>query len=132
MSEAQISSHWLPEGALRVNEALGGHFTVPFSNNNHTARSLSIEFARLALMVRTLKKDDAEEIGKAVMARVETLTTGGRPMWTDSGEAVWPNQARNDAFSTNQEHKPVFDMRDPEQQRVDPDLLRDERDRDAG
>lgn len=131
VSSAALDTHWLVEGALRVNELLGGHYTVPFDADNHTARSLSIEFARMALLERTRKKDDAEEIGKSVMARVEALTDGGRPMYSDSGDTIYPSKASNNAFSTGQGFKSVFDMRDAEQQRVDPDLLKDERDRDV-
>lgn len=126
VSEAEINSAWLPYGADRVNEAFGGWYTIPFSSNNHTARRLSIDFAYLGILIRTRNETDSEELSNQLDKRIGYLTSSGAPMLTDSGESIFPNAAQNnvfDVYNVNGTDKPVFDMRDPVYQRVDPDLI---------
>lgn len=131
VSESEITSGWLPYGALRVNECLGGYYTTPFSSNNATARDLNIHFAHLGILLRTRKQDDSPELQKSLERRCASLTSSGAPMITDDGVPIFPN-ANNvfDVYSNTKDYKPVFDLRDPINQRVDPDQLQDEWDED--
>lgn len=130
VSEAEISSVWLPHGALRVNEALGGPFATPFSDDNVTARDLSIRFAYLGILVRTHRQDDSAELRDELSRRITDIRRGNTPMITDSGDTLFVSEARNDAWSSTQDFKPTFDMRDAIEQRVDPDLIDDLNNRD--
>lgn len=124
LSVEAVNSTWLPYGALRVNEALGGYFTVPFSTNNQTARDLSIHYARLGQLERTRNQDDSQELLESINSRITMIQCGNAPMITDSGDAFFADaSATADAWSTTQDYKPLFDMRDPLDQRVDPDLI---------
>lgn len=126
VSSADINDTWLPHGALRVNEELAGAFTVPFSSNNYTAKDLSIHFGYLGLLMRTRKQDDSPELREYLQSRVAAMVSSGTPMMTDSGDAIYAsNNIKNEFWSSRETHKPVFDMRDAEQERVDPDLITD-------
>ena len=128
VSEAAVNSQWLPYGALRVNEGLGSVFTLPFSTNNQSAKDLSIHYAYLGLLLRTRNQTDSEELLKDLNLRITDIRCGNQPMITTTGEAVYPEStSRNDFWSTTQNYKPVFDMRDSLEQRIDPDQLDDER-----
>jgi len=131
VSQADISSQWIPYGALRVNEALGQCFTTPFSSNNETAKDLSIHFGYLGLLLRTRNQTDSEELRNDLMSRVSMICSGNSPMITSSGETMFPEATTlNDLYSTTQTYKPVFDMRNAECQRVDPDWIDDLNDED--
>lgn len=124
VSEADITSAWLPYGTLRVNEELGGAFTTPFSSNNLTAKDLSIHFAALGVLLRTRNQTDSEELKNDLMRRVMNINSGNMPMMTNSGVAIYPDRTtKAQVWSSTQDFKPVFDMRNPLDQRVDPDLI---------
>lgn len=128
--EAEINSHWLPEGALVVNEKLGGLYTTPFSSNNETAKNLSIHFAYLGILVsRTRKQDDSPELKGYLDQRVSSIVSSGAPMVLTDGTTIFPDKAgspKYNAWSNTQEYKPTFDMRCAEDQRIDPDRIDDE------
>lgn len=135
LNEAEITSGWLPYGTQRVNEALGGWYTLPFSTNNVTARSLTIDFAALGILIRTRKETDSKELKEDLQERIASVTASGAPLMTDSAEAIYPSpdvQNLNSIYSSTKEYKPVFDLRDPEYQRPDPDQIREEFDEDNG
>ena len=124
----EVSNHWLPHGALMVNELLGKCFTIPFSSNNETAKDLNIHFAFLGILERTRNQKDSQELKLHLDKRIENICKGNAPMITTSGEALFPNadiSNRLDAWSTTQDYKSTFDMRHPEVQRVDPDYIED-------
>lgn len=126
ISEAEISSAWLPHGALRVNESLGGAFTIPFSSNNYTARDLSIHFAYLGILKRTRNQTDSQELDECLQRRITDITCFNTPMITDSGDALYADKpGKYNVFGSTAEYKNTFDMRDPVFQRVDSDLIRD-------
>lgn len=127
-TQAEVENHWLPHGALLVNEFLGKCFTIPFSANNETAKDLSVHFAYLGILERTRNQDDSEELRNALMHRVENICKGNAPMITTSGEALFPDvdtANKFDAWSTTQDYKNTFDMRDAIDQRIDPDYIDD-------
>lgn len=125
VDKAEVESSWLPYGALRVNESLGARFTTPFSSNNQTARDLSIRYAYLGILNRTRNQSDSDEMVRALDARITALNSGSAPMILDDGTSLFANQGGAESWSSTQGYKPVFDMRDAEYQRVDPDLIRD-------
>jgi len=128
ITQAEVENHWLPHGALMVNEFLGKCFTIPFSTNNETAKDLSVHFAYLGILERTRNQDDSEELRNSLQMRVENICEGNAPMITTSGEAIFPEEEtanRFDAWSNTQDYKPTFDMREAIDQRVDPDLIED-------
>ena len=125
---AEVENRWLPHGALLVNEFLGKCFSVPFSTNNETAKDLNIHFAYLGILERTRNQNDSEELRESLMSRIENICEGNAPMITSSGDALFPNPNtanKFDAFSTTQNYKNTFDMRDTIDQRIDPDLIDD-------
>ena len=124
VDEAHINSQWLPYGALRVNEALGACFTVPFSSNNQSARDLSIHFAHLGLLLRTRNQEDSQELKADLMSRISDICSLGMGMVTDSGDILSPSTTSvNEVWSNTQGYKSVFDMRDAVCQRIDPDYI---------
>ena len=132
VSQSQINSYYLPQGALRVNETLGSCFTIPFSSNNETAKDLSIHFAHLAILLRTRNQEDSNELKKELIQRVSDICSGNLGMVLTDGTILSPGStSRNEVWSTTQNYKPVFDMRDSWEQRVDPDYLEALSDEDA-
>jgi hypothetical protein len=126
VTESEINSAWLPYGTLRVNESLGSCFTTPFSSNNETARDLSIHYAYLGILLRTRNQDDSEELKNDLILRVTDICCGNAPMILDDGTSFFAaTGSKFDAYSTTQDYKPTFDMREAEQQRIDPDLIDD-------
>lgn len=122
----EIRSVWLPYGTLRVNELLGGVFTIPFSSNNNTARDLSIHFAYLGYLLRTKNQTDSKELSENLMDRISTILEGNNPMILDDGSTLYADKGtRNDAWSNTKEYKTIFDMRGAIDQRVDPDQIDD-------
>ena len=125
---SEVEDHWLPHGALMVNEFLGKCFTIPFSDNNETAKDLNIHFAFLGILERTRNQNDSQELSESLMMRVENICKGNAPMITTSGEALFPDadiSNRLDGWSNTQEYKNTFDMRQAIHQRVDPDYIDD-------
>ncbi len=127
VDQAEVSSYWLVHGALRVNEQLACAYVVPFSSNNQTAKDLSIHFAALGILKRTRNQTDSQELGDYLKSRITDILSGGCGMITTSGQMVAETRDNglNTAWSTNQQYNPTFDMRCPEAQRVDPDLIED-------
>lgn len=123
VSESEISSYWLQYGALRVNEALGHFYTTPFSSNNVTAKDLNIHFAALGILIRTRKQEDSAELKKELEQRISDITSGGKYMILDDGTTIVPNENINSPWGQTADYKPVFDLRDAEEQRIDPDRL---------
>ena len=135
ISESEINSAWLPYGTQRVNEVLGGWYALPFSSNNITARQLTVDYAYLGVLVRTRKETDSKELKEELKERIASITSSGAPMFTDSAEAIYPDPSVNNVFSvysSTKDYKPVFDLRDTEFQRVDPDQIREQFDQDGG
>jgi tRNA A37 N6-isopentenylltransferase MiaA len=129
--QTQIESFWLPYGALRVNEALGGSFTIPFSSNNVTARDLSIHYGHLGILLRTRNETDSEELQKSLEGRIEDIIENNKPMVLEDGTRLFSEAlGENDSWSNNENYNPTFDMRDAEDQRVDPELIDDTWDND--
>jgi len=128
VSQSQIESHWLYEGSMRVNQAFSRLYTTPFSSNNYTAKNLTVHYAALGILVRTQKVDDSDELWKQIKQQVTDITSGEGNMMDTNGAAILPDivPGKLQAWSSNMDKKPVFDMREPSEQRIDPDLLDEE------
>lgn len=122
VSSVDLDATWLTLGTTRVNEVLGKCFTIPFSSNNQTAKELSIEFAYLGILQRT-RAADSDEMLQLVTERVTNICSGNAPMVTTGGDAIFATGVNDSVWSNTKDFTPVFDMRRPERQRVDPDLL---------
>lgn len=129
VSEAEISSYWLFHGTMRVNERLGAFYTLPFSSNIPTIKDLSIQFAYLGVLVRTRKETDSKELKEELDQRILDITSGGGSLFLDDGSTEVPKGGSADnagtSWSDQMDYKPTFDMRDPLDQRIDPDLIQD-------
>ena len=127
VSQTEINSYWLPHGALRVNENLGGFFTTPFSSNNHTARDLSIHFAYLGINARARTSQPQDiPIRNELEQRITDITCGNAPMILDDGSLIQSPTTKFNAWSSTQQYEPMFNVLEPEQQRVDCDYVIDE------
>ncbi len=131
ITPAAITDTWLPHGALRVNEALGGAFTTPFGSDNFTARDLSIHYAYLGILMRTRKQDDSTELREYLETRVTDIRSANMPMVLEDGTQLFSDGSGGQVWSNNQDFKPIFDHRESEFQRIDPDLLRANEDADS-
>ncbi len=128
-TEANITSAWLPYGAVRVNECLGDLFTAPFSVNNYTAKQLSIDFAYLGLLIRSRPGDDSVELKEALDGRIEKIRNQGVMIDDDGAKITTPETGLNEIWSNNQPYHPTFSMlENPEQELVDVDRIKDELD----
>jgi len=125
VSESEISNYWLQHGTLRVNEALGGYFTLPFSTNNETAKDLSIHYGYLGILSRQRSGTvDELKIKQEIIDRVTDITCGNVPMILTNGTGLsTEGAARFDAWSTTQDFTNTFNMLPSDEQRVDPDLI---------
>lgn len=124
ISQAELSSYWLPYGSRRVNEELGAAFTTPFSTNNETARGLAIDYAMLGILISTRDPEDSEELRSDLDDRIADIACHGKPMVLTDGTTTFPDRLTTSEFWSNtQDYKSVFDMRSASDQRVDPDYL---------
>lgn len=127
VSENEITAYWLPFGALRVNEFLGGYFTTPFSTNNHTAKDLSVHYAFLGINNRMRNPEGDLAVRSELDRRITDIRCGNTPMVLTDGTAMFSNATKFNAWSSTQDYVPVFNMLDPIEQEVDPDLIENER-----
>ena len=128
VSQSEISSSWLPKGALRLHEVLGGYFTTPFSANNYTAKDLNIKFAYLEILSRNRSNQIDLNIRDEVTKRIDDIRLRNSPMILTDGSAIFAKTTRVDAYSTTQNYNPTFTVLNQKEQRLDPDLVRDEYD----
>ena len=123
VEQAEVASFWLPHASRRLDGRLAQAFTVPFSDNNITARDLTVHLAYLGMLHRTRVQDDSGELESKLDRWIAALSSGTEAMITDSGDVLRAHGPANDAWSTTQGEKSVFDMRDAMEQRVDPDQI---------
>lgn len=122
LTNAEVTSVWIPYGCRELDRRLGSVFTVPFSSNNFTAFSLAMDLAWLGILTRTGKIDDSKEIKSMVDAAIKALISGKEPMVTVDGVMSFAAGGSQTIWSSTQDYKPVFDQREAEQQRIDPDM----------
>jgi len=126
MSDDDASSY-LNKGADWLDEELGQTYTIPFSSNNKSATSLSVQLGHLRFLEgKTRKKDDSDEPRRSVMARLKALKSGASVMVTTSGDPIRATSVNQDVWSTTINYNPVFTTLDEHRQEVDPDRTSDE------
>ena len=130
ISQEEISSHWLFYGSSRVDESIGDVFSTPFSSNNQTARELCIDFAMVGLLTKTRNQEDSRELREVLKERVAVIRSSGL-MRTDAGSTIRADGGGLTVYANTENFKNTFDFRDALYQRVDPDRIGDDWDRDT-
>ena len=108
MSEADLSSHYLPFASSRLEALLAPYFTVPFSGNNLTARDLAMDLAYVLILQRSKEPKDSAALREHVEGRIAALAEGKESMITTSGEAIFALSAHVDVWSNTMDGAPVF------------------------
>jgi hypothetical protein len=129
LGAAEVTSHFLAPAAQRLDAMLAGWFSAPFSENNLTAKDLSIDLAQVLLLQRSKDPRDWQPLAAHLERRIVDLREGREAMITVSGEAMH-RVPHGSVWSSTQDFKPIFDLRGTEAQRVDPDQIADEEQRD--
>ncbi len=122
ISASQIDT-FLIKASEKVNSILSCAYTIPFSSNNQTARELTIDTTRLAFMIRTKDPLDSAELKDELDERFKALCEGSAKMVTDSGALLLGEAITEGFWSTTQDYKSVFDLRESDRQHIDPDQL---------
>lgn len=107
----------------QVHGRLASRYTVPFSNNNLTARDLAIDVLFVQnVMAREPKK--AAAISDSLDKRIAALLTGAAVMVVSSGTAI--SMVGETAWSNTMNYHPVFGMGHVAGMAVDSSQLIDE------
>lgn len=124
----QVNSAYLVYAEAELNSLLGSCFTVPFSDNNLTAKDLVIDLAYLRVL--SFKADKmSDKFEKRIMDRIDGLKKGDIGMTLVDGTIIFSSGgAAGSAVSSTQDFTPAFNMLDELDQRVDPDRIDDEYD----
>lgn len=125
LTEGEVNSYYLPYATSRLEGVLGGHFTVPFSSNNVTARDLTIDLAYLMILQRSREHRDFEGFGRAVEARLRAVVQGNEAMMTDSGAALFSSTTENVVWSNTSRYRTVFNLKDAPAQALPGDVVED-------
>lgn len=104
-----------------IEGALAPAFTVPFSEAYVQVKDLCVDEVWRRLMM-TRDPDAAEEMAKDIKSRVDKLLSGQAAL-VGAGGPVYGSLPGRGVWSTTMGYKPVFDMRDAEDQHRDPDRL---------
>jgi hypothetical protein len=120
-----VNSHHIHGAEVALNGMLAGHFTVPFSSNNLTARDLTIDLTYIRYM-RNKDPKRIEIMRKDFMDRIDRLRKGEDVMMTDSGDSLLKSGGEA-IYSTTQTYHPTFDWDKPEYWFVDSSMIYDSR-----
>lgn len=106
----QADSHYVAYAIAELEGRLSRGFAVPFSDNNMTAKDLSIDLT-YAKMIRFKDQEKAAAINSYIGGRIDALLSGAESMQVTSGSAL---AAIGDVvYSTTQNYHPVFGMSPP-------------------
>lgn len=100
-------SSWVPFAIAELHARLAPRFTVPFSDNNMTAKDLAIDltFARL---YRYKDDEKAAAVTSYVAKQLDMLLAGTMSMLTSSGDLI--SATGGTVFSTTEDYHPVHGM----------------------
>ncbi len=112
LTDAEISSHFLPFASTRLDAMLAPSFTVPFSDNNLAAKDLTIDLSYLLILQRSKEPKDLQSLQERIEGRIIALAEGREAMMTDSGEAIFAESALGDVWSSTSTGKPIFCLED--------------------
>lgn len=107
---------------------LASAYSVPLTAGP-TVRDLCIDETYRRLMLGRNAKI-AEELREDIERRIQQLIDGDAAMVDDDGDVITGNSTFGQAWSETMDYKPAFDMRDAEEQHIDPTRLEDEDDAD--
>lgn len=124
---ALVEDSYLLPAEAELNARLGVAYTVPFSNNNVTAKDLAIDLTYLKV-IQYKEIDRADRMMNLLDKRFNALLDGSHQMITTSGDVISPTTQLGAFGSTTEDYHPVFGMDDPEYLRVSSAQLEDEED----
>lgn len=114
-----------------VNGMLAPGFSVPFTTGSapQGVKDLTIDEAyRRLLMGRNSER--AKELQEDIERRVKSLLGGDSHLVDTDGSTIVATSTSGQVWSETMDYKPTFDMRDTEEQHIDPQRLDDEDDAD--
>jgi len=118
-----VNSHHIAPSEAQVEGRLAAKFTVPFEGVPLQVRELVLDLTYLRwLTPRDLAR--AADLRTDIDGRIARLLDGTDSLVLEDGTTVTADGA-GAVHHTRAGYKPVFDMRDAEDQHVDPDLLDD-------
>lgn len=106
ISSVEIDSYHIAYAENQLDGMFAGYFTVPFSDNNMTAKDLALDLAYLS--AGNIKEEDYKALYDRLLNRVMRIKNGDEGMVTvdgtilqSGGSAIW---------STTKDYHPVFGM----------------------
>lgn len=100
----QADSSWVPFAIAELHARLAPRFTVPFSDNNMTAKDLAIDLT-FAKVYRWKDEAKAAAVNSHVAGQIELLLNGKMDMLTTSGDTLM--SAGGTVYSTTEDYHPV-------------------------
>ena len=110
LAAEEVTSHYLPYAAARLEGLLGPYFSVPFSSDNVSARDLTIDLAYLLLLQRSKEPGDARPLAASLRARLEALAAGREAMITASGGALLAATAQGGVWGSTAGADPLLPL----------------------
>lgn len=103
----QADSSWVPYAIRELEARLSTAFTTPFSDNNMTAKDLTIDLA-FAKVYRYKDNEKAAAVSSYVASQIADLIHGKMSMITDTGEVI--QGSIGTMYSTTEKYHSVFGM----------------------
>lgn len=103
----QADSNYVMYAIAEVNARLSSKFTVPFSDNNLTAKDLAIDLT-YSKIYRFKDPDKAAAVNSYVSVFIGDLIEGRAAMITSSGDVI--DSVGGTIYSTTQDYHPVHGM----------------------
>ena len=103
----QADSSWVPFAIAELHARLSPGFTVPFSDNNMTAKDLAIDLT-FAKLYRFKDVEKADAVLTYVGAQIDMLLDGKQKMITSSGDTL--AAVGGTIYHTNDAYHPVHGM----------------------
>jgi hypothetical protein len=100
----QADSSWVPFAIAELHARLSPGFTVPFSDNNLTAKDLAIDLT-FAKVYRFKDVEKADAVMTYVGAQIDMLLAGNMEMLTTSGDVL--ASVGGTVYSTTDGYHPV-------------------------
>lgn len=119
----QADSGYVQYAIGELNAKLASRFTVPFSDNNLTAKDLAIDLT-FAKLYRYKDAEKAAAVGSYVGQFIGELVAGRASMLTTSGDVI--DGIGGTVYGTTQTYHPVFGMSNPLLWQVDSAQVIDE------
>lgn len=103
----QVNCYYIPYAVADIESRLSPRFTVPFSNNNLTAKDLMIDATYLQIY-RFKDPKKAAEVEKSLSSKIDKLLAGKADMIVTSGDPLV--SIGGTVYSTTENYHPVFGM----------------------